>query len=178
MANKHKVSINQHSMFTATILIDGIPVQDVVRAYTVEAAYGQPMTMTVSLIPNGMTFESEAAVSVTPLTRDLLMRMGWTPPTPGLLPVATEGDMAERVDEPVYPVTRQDNGTLMVENGADEPVRKLQRQVREGRKADVLPMCGATRYRHGDPVGPGGVEECIAPAHIGDHAWRPVSERP
>lgn len=202
MTDKHTVSINQHSMYAATILIDGIPVQDVVRAYTVEAAVGEPTTVTVSLIPNGMTFEGEAAVRVTPLTRDLLMRMGWIPPdireampcdTRGCdLPMHTGPHVATPapgvagavlLDEPIRPgdvrIQLGEQGPELVPPhlAADEPIRKLQRLAREHRKTEVPLTCGATRQLSNGPDGPQGPEECIALfLHSGDHDWMPAGE--
>lgn len=93
--DRHNVHITQHSPVSATILVNGRAIQDAVRAYTITAEVGQGTTVGLSLIPRAFTFDGEAIIDVTPLTRDLLIRLGWTPPvvdvatgTPGPLGVA------------------------------------------------------------------------------------------
>lgn len=77
---KHRVDITQHSQVSATILVDGVPIQDAVRRFELSSQVGQLQEVTLSLIPQGMTYKGEAVVNVTPLTRDLLVRLGWMPP--------------------------------------------------------------------------------------------------
>lgn len=79
-SKKHQVDIVQHSQVSATILVDGIPIQDAVRSFELSSQVGQLQEVTLSLIPQGMTYKGEAVIGVTPLTRDLLVRLGWMPP--------------------------------------------------------------------------------------------------
>lgn len=66
----------------AVVELDGLSIARSLTGLTLEMAYGTPPTATLQLIGLMPSLSTEVDVQLHPETRDLLLKLGWTPPLP------------------------------------------------------------------------------------------------
>lgn len=76
------VEISRNGAGTKTeVLLDGVDVARAVSAFAIKARYDTLTEVTLTIpVTQNIHFAGEARVDFDPTTRELLQRLGWTPP--------------------------------------------------------------------------------------------------
>lgn len=82
----HHVAINAARIGRESVVVDGVDISSLVTGVGIEARVGKLPVVTLTLLIHDKTplgSEWRAAVRIDDATRDLLVRLGWTPPGGG-----------------------------------------------------------------------------------------------
>jgi hypothetical protein len=89
----HTIDIGLRNGETGHVVLDGVDIGTCVVGAVLYLSPGRGPHVVLELLPGETALHSDVAhVEVGGLTRDVLTRLGWTPPAAPKVPVATEGN--------------------------------------------------------------------------------------